>query len=132
MVYPSTETLFLTMPAQQPHLESSEPAEGEGRPENRKFRRHDFRTLAIATIYPPKGREQDPVQMCYVLTRNVSRGGICILHPTPLFQTQRIDLELSDGRKFSLAIRWVERMEHGRYIIGCCFADIAEFSAAGD
>ena len=118
------------------HVESStEPTateSPEGRPENRKFRRHDFRTLAIATIYPPKGREQDPVQMCYVLTRNVSRGGICILHPTPLSHSQRIDLELPDGRKFSLAIRWVTRMEHGRYIIGCRFAEIADFSAEAD
>ena len=114
------------------HVESSaEPTRTvipEGRSENRKFRRHDFRTLAIATIHPPDGRENEPVQMCYVLTRNVSRGGICILHPTPLFHSQRIDLELSDGRKFSVAIRWVTRINHGRYIIGCRFAEIAEFS----
>ena len=38
-----------------------------------------------------------------------------------------IDLELPDGRKFTLAIRWVTRMEHGRYIIGCRFAEIADF-----
>ena len=120
------------MPAHHPHVESPElaGADGpEGLRENRKFRRHDFRTLAIATIYPPKGREQDPVQMCYVLTRNVSRGGICFLHPTPLFHSQRIDLELSDGRKFSLAIRWVTRIDHGRYIIGCRFAEIGDFGS---
>jgi hypothetical protein len=118
------------MPSDQPHLEAPEPSEAErleARLENRKFRRHDFRRLAIATIHPPNGREHEPVQMCYVLTRNVSRGGICLLHPTPLFQSQRIDLELSDGRKFTLAIRWVTRMEHGRYVIGCRFAEIAEF-----
>jgi hypothetical protein len=99
------------------------------RAENRKFRRHEFRTLAIATIHPPTGREHEPVQMCFVLTRNVSRGGICILHPTPLFLSQRIDLELPDRRKFTLAIRWVIRMEHGRYVIGCRFAEIADFGS---
>jgi len=104
-------------------------ASSEGRAENRKFHRHDFRTLAIATIHPPAGREHEPAQMCYVLTRNVSRGGICILHPTPLFLSQRIDLELPDGRKFTLAIRWVIRMEHGRYVIGCRFAEIADFGS---
>ena len=83
------------MPSDQPHLEAPEPSEAErleARLENRKFRRHDFRMLAIATIHPPNGREHEPVQMCYVLTRNVSRGGICLLHPTPLFQSQRIDM----------------------------------------
>jgi hypothetical protein len=100
-----------------------------GGAENRKFRRHEFRTLAIATIHPPAGREHEPAQMCYVLTRNVSRGGICILHPTPLFLSQRIDLELPDGRKFTLAIRWVTRLEHGRYVIGCRFAEIPDTSS---
>ncbi len=123
------------MPAQQPQLDAADPTEAEfpeGRAENRKFRRHDFRTLAIATIYPAKGRESESPQMCYVLTRNVSRGGICFLHPTPLFHSQRIDLELPDGRKFTLAIRWVTRMEHGRYIIGCRFAEIADFSGEAE
>src|SRR5205814_1132564 len=119
-------------PPAEPACDSSGTTIPEGRPENRKFRRHDFRTLAIATIHPPNGREHEPVQMCYVLTRNVSRGGICILHPTPLFHSQRIELELSDGRKFSLAIRWVTRVEHGRYVIGCRFAEIADFSAEAD
>ncbi|MBW8884723.1 MAG: PilZ domain-containing protein [Planctomycetia bacterium] len=118
------------MPASPFNAEAAEPSSTEvldGRPDNRKFRRHDFRTLAIATIYPPNGRENEPPYMCFVLTRNVSRGGLCILHPTPLFHSQRIDLELPDGRKFTLAIRWVTRMEHGRYVIGCRFAEIAEF-----
>src|SRR3954466_6584897 len=119
--------LFTKMPARPSHAETAELSGSEvleGQPDNRKFRRHDFRTLAIATIYPPKGRESEPPHMCYVLTRNVSRGGICLLHPTPLFHSQRVDLELPDGRKFTLAIRWVTRMEHGRYVIGCRFAEI--------
>jgi PilZ domain len=117
------------MPGRQRHTELAElpcAESPEGQPESRKFRRHDFRMLAIATIHPPQGRENERPYMCFVLTRNVSRGGICILHPTPLFHSQRIDLELSDGRKFMLAIRWVTRMKHGRYVIGCRFAEIAD------
>ena len=52
----------------------------------------------------PLGQEDQPVQTCYVLTRDLSRGGVSILHPAPLFQSQRIDLTLSDGRSFTLAI----------------------------
>jgi hypothetical protein len=117
------------MTARQPHTAAANLLIAEvsdGPPENRKFHRHDFRMLATAMIHPPKGRENEPAYMCFVLTRNVSRGGICFLHPTPLFHSQRIDLELSDGRKFTLAIRWVTRLEHGRYVIGCRFAEIAD------
>jgi hypothetical protein len=103
-----------------------------GYADGRQFRRYDFRILAIATIHPPKGREDDRIQVCYVLTRDISRGGICFMHPTPLFQSQRIDLELPDGRKFTLAIRRVSRVEHGRYLIGCRFADIVDPNPRGN
>ena len=82
--------------------------------------------FAIATIYPPKGRENERIAVCYVLTRDISRGGICFMHPAPRSPSQRIDLEMSDGRKCTLAICSVRREERGGYFIGCPFADIVD------
>ena len=47
------------------------------------------------------------MQVCEVLTRDLSRGGLCFLYSKPLFQSQRVDLQLPDGRKLTLAIRRV-------------------------
>lgn len=94
-----------------------------GSADSRRFPRYYFRALAVATIHPPLGQVDQPVQTCYVLTRDLSRGGVSILHPAPLFQSQRIDLTLSDGRSFTLAIRWIRQLEHTSYLIGCSFVD---------
>jgi len=95
-----------------------------GSADNRRFPRYYFRALAVATIYPPAGREDEPVQTCYVLTRDLSRGGVSLLHPTPLFQSQRVDLTLSDGRTFKLSIRWIRQLERTSYLMGCRFVDV--------
>ncbi len=96
-----------------------------GYDDSRQHRRYEFRMPAQATIYPPKGCEDQSVQICDVLTRDLSRGGICFLHCKPLFQSQRVDLQLPDGRKFTLAIRRVTALRDGHFIIGCRFADIS-------
>jgi hypothetical protein len=96
-----------------------------GYADSRQFHRYDFRMRAQATIYPPQGCEDQPVEVWDVLTRDLSRGGICFLHFKPLFQSQRVDLQLPDGRKFLLAIRRVTTTTDGRFVIGCRFAQIA-------
>src|SRR5438128_2599370 len=96
-------------------------ADGDGR----KFPRFYFRTLATATIHPVPVIGTETLE-CYVLTRDLSRGGICFMHPAPLSPSQRIDFEMSDGRKFTLAIRAIRREEDGRYFIGCRLADIVD------
>jgi hypothetical protein len=92
--------------------------------EGRRFARYQFRALATATIYPPAGRVEERPQVCYVLTRDLSRGGISILHPTRLAHHQRIDLELSDGRKLTLGVQWIKRLGRHSYCIGCQFVAI--------
>jgi len=91
--------------------------------DNRRFPRYYYRALAVATIHPPVGQEAEPPQTCYVLTRDLSRGGVSLLHPAPLLESQRIDLALSDGRTFTLAIRWIKELERSSYLIGCRFVD---------
>src|SRR5438874_1190039 len=106
------------------HAASGEMAFPPGYADSRHFHRYSLRMRARATIYPPEGCEDQPVQICDVLTRDLSRGGICFLHGKPLFQSQRVDLQLPDGRKFLLAIRRVTATSDGRFIIGCRFAQI--------
>jgi hypothetical protein len=97
-----------------------------GYEDGREFHRYEFRMPARATIYPPKGCEDKPVHVCEVLTRDLSRGGICFLYSKPLFQSQLVDLQLPDGRQFLLAIRRVTALRDGRFVIGCRFAKITE------
>src|SRR5438067_11534593 len=93
--------------------------------DSRQFQRYDFRIRAQATIYPPQGCEDQPVQVCEVLTRDLSRGGLCFLYSKPLFQSQRVDLQRPDGLKLTLAIRRVTSIADGRFLIGCRFGEIA-------
>jgi hypothetical protein len=46
----------------------------------RRFERYYFRTLATAIIHPVPVIGLEP-QECYVLTRDISRGGVSFLHP---------------------------------------------------
>ena len=82
--------------------------------------------MATATIHPVPSRASDKPQICYVLTRDLSRGGLSILHPVPLSHRQKIDLELSDGQKFTVAIQWTKRLDLNCYCMGCRFVSIAK------
>ena len=62
-------------------------ADGDGR----KFPRFYFRTLATATIHPVPILGTETLE-CYVLTRDLSRGGVSFLHPKKLALGQRVDL----------------------------------------
>jgi len=92
--------------------------------DSRTAPRYNFRVPARATIYPPQGCEELPPEICQVWTRDLSSGGICFLHSTPLFESQHVDLRMPDGRGFTLAIRRVTRTGDGRFVIGCRFVQI--------
>jgi len=94
-------------------------ADGDGR----KFPRFYFRTLATATIHPVPvlGAE---VQECYVLTRDLSRGGVSFLHPKKLALGQRVDLAFQDGRELIVHVRWIRQLARRCYLIGCKFVAI--------
>ena len=77
---------------------------------DRRHPRYYFRTLATATIYPPEGQEEKGPHTCYVLTR---------LHPVPLFQSQRMDLEFPTGQKLKVGIQWIRRIEQHCFVLGC-------------
>jgi hypothetical protein len=96
------------------------------RGEVREFPRFDFRALATATIYPLASPVAKLPQECFVVTRNLSRGGIAILHPRPLAPEQHVDLILSDGRELSVRVRWCRRLDERCYLIGCRFMKVSK------
>ena len=95
-----------------------------GYSDSRSAPRYNFRMPARATIYPPQGCEDLLPEVCQVLTRDLSSGGICFLFSAPLFQSQRVELQMADGRQFTLAIRRVTRTGDGQFVIGCQFLKI--------
>jgi hypothetical protein len=87
--------------------------------ESRKFRRYYFRGHATATIYPPAGSEHEKPQVCFVLTRDLSRNGIGIVHPVSLLENQRMDLEFPTGQKLSVQVQRIKHLEQGCFLFGC-------------
>lgn len=92
-------------------------ADGNGR----KFARFYFRTLATARIHPVPVIGLD-TQECFVLTRDLSQGGISFLHPTKLAIGQRIDLAFDDGKELTVRAQWMRQLASRCYLIGCKFA----------
>jgi hypothetical protein len=91
----------------------------------RKFQRYAFRTQAKALIYPvADGQDQHP-KLRLVMTCDLSRGGISFLYSKPLAPNQRVDLDLSDGRKFTLCVRRINRVSDGWYAVGCRFTKVS-------
>jgi hypothetical protein len=88
--------------------------EGEGRGHPRFY----FRTLATATIHPLPvlGTEK---QECYVLTRDLSRGGISFLHPKKLIPGQQVDLAFEDGKELFAQVQWTKRLAPRCFLLGC-------------
>src|SRR6185295_11860855 len=75
--------------------------------EDRDFPRFYFCTLATATIHPVPVIGPS-LQECYVLTRDLSRGGISFMHPARLVIGQKVDLTFEDGREFTVTVRWIK------------------------
>ncbi|MBW8885639.1 MAG: PilZ domain-containing protein [Planctomycetia bacterium] len=93
--------------------------------DGRRFPRFYFRTLATATIHPVPvlGIE---TQECYVLTRDLSRGGVSFLHPKKLALGQRVDLAFQDGRELVVRVRWIRQLARRCFLIGCKFVALPD------
>jgi len=97
--------------------------------EARRFERYYFRTLPTATIQPPPLLGGD-VQECFVLTRDLSRGGLSFLHPKRLALGQRVDLAFDDGCRFTVSVRWIQKLEERKFVIGCGFVRVGDGNQA--
>jgi hypothetical protein len=60
-----------------------------------------------------------PVQ--HVLLRNLSRGGVRLLHGSELFPGENFELKLPTGKKLRLKVVWCVRHQPGVYVTGCHF-----------
>jgi hypothetical protein len=88
--------------------------------DKRRFPRFYFRSVAEATIYPLRA-DQEPAH-CYVLTRDLSRSGIGLVHTAQLFPGQRIDLTLNGQEPKRVEVVWCKRQSKDSYFIGCQFS----------
>lgn len=88
--------------------------------EDRRFPRFYYRARVQAAIHPLGAAGQPPVQ-CSLLARDLSRGGMNLIHSEQVYPGQRIDLVLTDGSGRSVEVMWCRRAAHRCYSIGCRF-----------
>jgi hypothetical protein len=95
----------------------------------RRFPRFYFRSCAEATIHPLAAAESTPPTQCYVLTRDLSRSGLSLMHNAQLFPGQRLDIVLNGQAPRSVEVVWCRRLAPGRYGVGCRFTKRSEEEA---
>ena len=89
--------------------------------EARRFPRFEVRAEIEATIYPRFATSGHEPLECTVMMRDLSRGGMNVLHVEQLFPGQRIDVVLHNGTCRALEVMWCKRLAHRCYTIGCRF-----------
>jgi PilZ domain-containing protein len=94
--------------------------------DSRRFPRFYFRSCAEAVIHPLRGEEDATPTQCFLLTRDLSRGGVGLVHCKQLFPGQRIDLTLNGAALRPVEVVWCRRWTRSRYIIGCRFVATSE------
>ena len=87
----------------------------------RRFPRFYYRARVKGTIHPLVGNQNQQPTDCVLLTRDVSRGGMNLLHTEQLFPQQRIDVMLKDGSVRPVEVVWCRRLAHRCYSLGCRF-----------
>jgi hypothetical protein len=92
-----------------------------GGSESRRFPRLDFRACVQALVHAPPGDPGAAPTSCQVLTRDISRSGMNLLHKTQVFPGQMIDLTLPNGQQRRLEVVWCRRLGMGCYSVGCRF-----------
>lgn len=90
---------------------------------NREYPRTPFRGRAAAVIFPsPSTPNVEPMES-EVLTTDISRGGLSLLHQDELCPGQQVLLQLSQGSR-TVEVCWCCEVWTGLYISGCRFADV--------
>ena len=86
----------------------------------RRFARFYYRKRVEALIHPVGDRKLKP-RRTYLFARDLSRGGIGLIHIAPLVPGQRIDI-LSEGKpQLSATVVWCRYFADNFYAIGCRF-----------
>lgn len=61
-----------------------------------------------------------------VWMRDMSRGGLRIIHGEQLFPGERCTLKLPNGASLTLEIIWCHRLTSGLYVTGCSFGQVGD------
>jgi hypothetical protein len=99
------------------------PAPRELDTSDRTHSRIPFRGRAPAVVFPPPGAKSEPVES-EVLTTDISRGGLSLLHKRELRPGQQVMLQLARGN-CTVEVCWCCRVWPGLYVAGCRFVDAA-------
>src|SRR5687767_12786671 len=82
----------------------------------RRHPRFYFRSCADATFHP-LAPGQEPMK-CVVVTSDLSRSGMSILHDSQVFPGQKIDLVLGNGSEKCVEVARCRRQKDGTFLIG--------------
>src|SRR4029079_19400742 len=89
--------------------------------DHRRFPRFYYRSCAEAIIHPLRSVKNAQRCQCFLLTRDLSRGGLSIVHSEQLFPGQKLDVILNGDAPRSVEVVWCRRWSNNRYAIGCRF-----------
>ena len=91
---------------------------------DREHGRVPFRGRATALVYPLSSKvNAEPIES-EVLTTDISRGGLSVLHRRELQPGQQILLMLTDNSRM-VEVCWCCKVWPGLYACGCRFMDVA-------
>jgi hypothetical protein len=85
----------------------------------RRYPRFPFQAQIEATILPLDVNQAAPVR-CMMMTRDLSRGGINLIHSDQLFPGQRIEIALN-GMQRCVEVMWCRRLANRCFSAGCRF-----------
>jgi len=91
-----------------------------GSDEARRFERYRYRSRVEATIHSLGDDPKAPPVRCAMLSRDLSRGGINLLHSEQLFPSQKIEIVLSGATRW-VEVMWCRRLANRCFSAGCRF-----------
>lgn len=98
----------------------------------RRYPRFYYRSRVQATVYPLKNDPKAMPTTCMLLTRDLSRGGINLLHTQQLFPGQLVEFALSDGVIRKVKIAWCRKVANRCYSLGAQFVTKDDSGAASE
>jgi hypothetical protein len=87
----------------------------------RRHPRFYFRSRVQAVVHPLKNDPSAVPVTCMLLTRDLSRGGLNLLHTQQLFPGQVVEFALADGVLRTVKIAWCRKVANRCYSAGAQF-----------
>ena len=86
----------------------------------RQFPRFFYRSCAEVIIHPMGPGPAQPARL-FVLTKDLSRSGVSIIHAAQLFPGQRVEVILDGKSPIAAVVSWCRRLPDQYFAIGCRF-----------